>query len=38
MNRLSSRALAVIGAGVFAVALTASGVVPAVAAPTSGPI
>ncbi len=38
MSRLSSRALAVIGAGVFAVALTASGVVPAVAAPSTGQV
>lgn len=38
MNRLSGRALAFIGAGVFAVALTVSGVVPAVAAPSSGQV
>ena len=38
MSRLSIRALAVIGAGVFAVALTVGGGGSAVAAPTSGPI
>ena len=38
MSRLSIRALAVIGAGVFAVALTVGGGGSAVAAPTLGPI
>ena len=38
MNRLSSRALAVMGAAVFAVALTVGGAGAAGAAPTSGPI
>ena len=38
MSRLSVRALAVIGAGVFAVALTVGGGGSAVAAPTAGPI
>jgi hypothetical protein len=38
MNRLSRRALAVMGAGVFAVALTVGGAGSAGAAPTSGPI
>jgi len=38
MNKLSSRALTVMGAGVFAVALTVSGAGAAGAAPTSGPI
>ncbi len=38
MNRLRSRALTVMGAGVFAVALTISGAGAAGAAPTSGPI
>ena len=38
MSRLSSRALAVIGAGVFAVALTVGGAGSAGSAPTSGPI
>ena len=38
MSRLSIRALAVIGAGVFAVALTVGGAGSAGAAPTSGPI
>ena len=38
MSRLSSRALAVIGAGAFAVALTVGGAGSAGAAPTSGPI
>lgn len=38
MTRLSSRALAVMGAGVFAVALTVGGAGAVGAAPTSGPI
>ena len=38
MNRLSSRALAAVGAGAFAMALTVSGGVPADAVPASGPI
>ena len=38
MNRLSRRALAAVGAGAFAMALTVSGGVPADAAPASGPI
>ena len=38
MSRLSSRALAVIGAGAFAVALTVGGAGSAVAAPTSGQV
>jgi hypothetical protein len=38
VNRLRSRALTVMGAGVFAVALTISGAGAAGAAPTSGPI
>ena len=38
MNRLSSKALAVVGAGVFSVALAVSGAGSAGAAPTSGPI
>ena len=38
MNRLRSRALTVMGAGVFAVALTVSGAGAAEAAPASGPI
>ena len=38
MSRLSIRALAVIGAGVFAVALTVGGAGSAGSAPTSGPI
>ena len=38
MNRLRSRALTVIGAGVFAVALTVSGGVPAVATPSTGQV
>ena len=38
MSRVSSRALAAVGAGAFAVALTVSGGVSAVAAPSSGPI
>ena len=38
MNRLSSRALAAVGAGVFAMALAVGGGAPADAAPASGPI
>ena len=38
MSRLSSRALAAVGAGAFAVALTVGGGGSAVAAPTAGPI
>jgi hypothetical protein len=38
MNRISSRSLAVIGAGAFVVALTVSGGGSAMAAPASGPI
>ena len=38
MSRLSSRALAAVGAGAFAVALTVSGGVPAGAAPSSGQV
>ena len=38
MSRVSSRALAAVGAGAFAVALTVGGGGSAVAAPTSGPI
>ena len=38
MSRLSSRALAAVGAGAFAVALTVSGGVPAVAAPSTGQV
>ena len=38
MSRLSSRAFAAVGAGALTVALTVSGGVPAVAAPTAGPI
>ena len=38
MSRLSSRALAVIGSGAFAVALTVGGAGSAVAAPTSGQV
>ena len=38
MNRLSSRALAAVCAGVFAMALTVGGGAPADAAPASGPI
>ena len=38
MSRLGSRALAAVGAGAFAVAMTVSGGAPANAAPASGPI